>query len=92
MSRTLLCSIADKASPRSLLCIDYSIVCKKNSFVEQNLCHLLCFRFCRPLALGNTADAVEILSAGYILGAFKQEDGSPLNSTQRGKLRLAPPD
>lgn len=42
-------------------------------------------RFCRPLALGNTADAVEILSAGYILGAFEQEDGSPLNSTQKGK-------
>lgn len=39
---------------------------------------------CRPLALGNAADAVEILSAGYILSAFKQEDGSSLTSTQKG--------
>ena len=43
------------------------------------------------MALGNTADAVEILSAGYILSAFKQEDGSPLNSTQKGKLALPQP-
>lgn len=37
------------------------------------------------MALGNAADAIEILSAGYILSAFKQEDGSPLSSTQKGK-------
>lgn len=42
-------------------------------------------RLSRPLALGNAADAVEILSAGYILSAFKQEDGSPLDSTQKGE-------
>eukprot|EP00903_Cladosiphon_okamuranus_P018072 g16631.t1 len=42
-----------------------------------------------PLALGNTADAVEILSAGYILSAFKQDDGSPLNSTQKELLTAA---
>lgn len=52
---------------------------------------LLCFCFCRPLALGNTADAVEILSAGYILNAFKQEDGSPLSSTQKGKFEFCLP-
>lgn len=48
------------------------------------LCVVSC-GICRPLALGNAADAVEILSAGYILNAFKQEDGSPLTSTQKGK-------
>ncbi|CBJ25635.1 conserved unknown protein [Ectocarpus siliculosus] len=37
-----------------------------------------------PLALGNAADAVEIVSAGYILRTFKNEDGSSLNSTQKG--------
>ncbi|CAN0524690.1 unnamed protein product, partial [Scytosiphon promiscuus] len=35
------------------------------------------------LALGNAADAVEILSAGYILSTFRQEDGSALTSTQK---------
>lgn len=34
--------------------------------------------------MGNAADAVEVLSAGYILSTFKQEDGSPLTSTQKG--------
>lgn len=46
-----------------------------------------CVVLCRPLALGNAADAVEILSAGYILGSFKQQDGSPLTSTQKGKTK-----
>lgn len=40
----------------------------------------------RPLALGNAADAIEILSAGYILNAFTQEDGSPITNTQKGRV------
>ncbi|CAN0459686.1 unnamed protein product, partial [Ectocarpus sp. 8 AP-2014] len=41
------------------------------------------------LALGNAADAVEIVSAGYILRTFKHEDGSSLNSTQKELLTAA---
>lgn len=89
-SRTLPCFTRSSLLPFPLLvyiCTKqwrHALLCKKLVYVSK-VCGLLCFRCCRPLALGNTADAVEILSAGYILGAFRQEDGGPLNSTQKGK-------
>lgn len=39
----------------------------------------------RPLALGNVADALEVLSAGYIINVYRDAEGNPLSSSAKGE-------
>lgn len=43
---------------------------------------------CSILGLGNAADAIEILSIGYILAVYEDKEGVVLTRTQQSKLRL----
>lgn len=40
----------------------------------------------RVLALANAADAVEVLAVGFFLTVYRNEDGTPLSSSQKGEV------
>lgn len=43
--------------------------------------------WCSILGLGNAADAIEILSIGYILAVYEDKEGVVLTRTQQSKTR-----